>query len=402
MSGNRTVLLVDDDTNVLNAAARVLRKVVDVATVNSPQLALEKIKTSGPFAVVVSDQNMPGMDGIKLLGLISKKAPSTTRIMLTGDNDQKTAVKAVNDGRIFRFIGKPCDSESLQKVIEEGIAHHQTLVAERELLEHTLSGSVKMLVDIIALSRPHAHVRASVIQRWARKISRALGTKPSLEQGVSAMLCTLGYLTLPDRLAERYFVGDALSPEEMRQVNEAASQARDLVLNIPRMEGIAEAIYYCRKGFDGSGFPNDEIEGESLPEASRVLCALIDLAEIATGDQPNFEACITELEQNAPRYDPRILGAMRQVLGGDQVFAGTVDVERKKVPAARLLSGDTLATDVRDGEGRLLLAAGSHLSPITIKRLRAVSVMNSPDVHFDVWRQSVPASASAAADEPVS
>lgn len=395
MIENRKVLLVDDEVHVLQAAHRVLRKAVDVTTADSPQKALELLKTSGPFAVVVSDQSMPGMDGIKLLGLIAKKAPSTTRIMLTGNNDQQTAVNAVNDGRIFRFVGKPCNSDILLKVIEDGITHHQALAAERELLEQTLSGSVKMLVDIVAISRPRAYVRASLIQRWVRKVAKIRDSKPSLELGISAMLCTLGYLTLPDALADRYLSGDALSPDEKRQVNAAAAQARDLVSNIPRMNGIAEAIYYCRKGYDGSGFPDDDTEGENLPEASRLLCALIDLAEIAIGEQPDFEVCMAELERNAPRYDPQILEGMRQALGGDQVFAGTQDAVRKKVPAAQLFAGDTLASDIRDGEGRLLLAAGSQLSQITIKRLHAVHELNSPDTVIDVWRPAKSALASA-------
>ncbi|MEP5054259.1 MAG: HD domain-containing phosphohydrolase, partial [Qipengyuania citrea] len=289
MSENRKVLLVDDEVHVLHAASRVLRKFVDVTTADGPQEALKQIQTNGPFAVVVSDQNMPGVDGIKLLGIIARKAPSTTRVMLTGNNDQQTAVSAVNDGRIFRFVTKPCDSEDLKKVIEAGIDHHQAMVAERELLEQTLSGSIKMLVEIVAMSRPHAHLRASLIQRWARMVNKALGSKPSLEQGISAMLCTLGYLTLPDSLADRYLNGDSLTPEEKRVVNEAAAQARDLVLNIPRMEGIADAIYYCRKGYDGSGFPADDVAGENLPEAARILCALIDLAEVAAGPAPSFE-----------------------------------------------------------------------------------------------------------------
>jgi response regulator RpfG family c-di-GMP phosphodiesterase len=327
----------------------------------------KKIKAEGPFAVVVSDQNMPGVDGIKLLGHISKKAPSTTRIMLTGNNDQKTAMNAVNDGRIFRFVTKPCDSERLSAVIEEGIAHHQTVVAERELLEQTLSGSVKMLVDIIAVSRPRAHLRASMIQRWARRVNKALDATPSLEQGISAMLCTLGYLTLPDSLADRYFGGADLSPAEKASVNEAAAMARDLVLNIPRMEGIAEAIYYCRKGYDGSGFPEDDRKGEDIPVAARVLCALIDLAEISVDETPSFVRCMEELEANAPRYDPNVLEVMRQVLGGDQHFAGSPNADEISVPILQLLAGDILAADIRDAEDRLLLAAGSLLSPITLK-----------------------------------
>ncbi|WP_299811654.1 HD domain-containing phosphohydrolase [uncultured Roseibium sp.] len=395
MTQNRKVLLVDDEIHVLAAAKRVLRRSVDVVTANGPQEALEKIKSVGPFAVVVSDQNMPGVDGIKLLGHISKKAPSTTRIMLTGNNDQKTAMNAVNDGRIFRFLTKPCDSDALTKVIEEGIAHHQTVTAERELLEQTLSGSVKMLVDVIAMSRPRAHLRATMIQRWARKVNKALEAKPSLEQGISAMLCTLGYLTLADDLAERYFCGSTLTPEEKNVVNESAAMARDLVLHIPRMEGIADAIYYCRKGFDGSGFPKDDIKGEDIPEAARVLCALIDLAEISTGESPSYLACMEELKQNAPRYDPRILEAMRKVLGGDQHFAGSPNAQRISVPVLQLQAGDLLASDIRDTDDRLLLATGSLLSEITLKRLRSMRTLVEADSSIDVWREGAPVS-----DEP--
>ncbi|WP_306149370.1 MULTISPECIES: HD domain-containing phosphohydrolase [unclassified Roseibium] len=387
MTQNRKVLLVDDEVHVLQAAKRVLRRTVEVTTANGPQEALEKIKAEGPFAVVVSDQNMPGVDGIKLLGHISKKAPSTTRIMLTGNNDQKTAMNAVNDGRIFRFVTKPCDSERLSAVIEEGIAHHQTVVAERELLEQTLSGSVKMLVDIIAVSRPRAHLRASIIQRWARKVNKALDATPSLEQGISAMLCTLGYLTLPDSLADRYFGGADLSPAEKASVNEAAAMARDLVLNIPRMEGIAEAIYYCRKGYDGSGFPEDDRKGEDIPVAARVLCALIDLAEISVDETPSFVRCMEELEANAPRYDPNVLEVMRQVLGGDQHFAGSPNADKISVPILQLLAGDILAADIRDAEDRLLLAAGSLLSPITLKRIRSNQTLMNANSSIEVWRE---------------
>ena len=245
------------------------------------------------------------------------------------------------------------------------------------------------------MTRPHAHLRASMIQRWARMVNRAMGTKPSLEKGISAMLCTLGYLTLPDRLADRYFSGVKLTPEDKRAVDEAAATARDLVLNIPRMEGIADAIYYCRKGFDGSGFPADELQGENLPEAARILCALIDLAEVSNQEQPSFETSMQELEHNAPRYDPRVLEAMRQVLGGDQHFAGGANSERFNVSLERLHEGDILASDIRDAEGRLLLASGSPLSSITLKRLRSNQSLSDADVTIQVWRQTT-SSAEAA------
>lgn len=386
MSENRKVLIVDDEAQVLSAVNRILRKSFEVTLANGPREALEHIQKSGPFAVVVSDQNMPEMDGIRLLSVIAGKSPATTRVMLTGDSDQKTAVKAVNDGRIFRFVAKPCGAEDLQSVIEAGMEKHQAVVAERELLQQTLSGSIKMLVDIVAVSRPLAHLRSTLIQRWSWKVSNRLVSRPPLEYSISAMLCTLGYLTLPDDLAERYFNGGGLSPEERRKVNEAASHAGEFVLNVPRMDGIADAIRYCRKGFDGTGFPDDQVRGESLPEAAKVLCPLIDLAEIISGPTPDFASAMAELERNAPRYDPRVLAAIREALADDQAFAQAEERPAIAVPVRHLEEGDVLASDIRTQNGKLLLAAGSSLSGVTIRRLQAMPSLDAPEVTLDVWR----------------
>jgi len=98
------VLFVDDDPNLLASCERNFRRKFQIETAEGGELALQKITERGPFAVVVSDRQMPRMDGIKFLSLVKERAPDTVRIMLTGNADLEGAVKVVNEGNIFRFL----------------------------------------------------------------------------------------------------------------------------------------------------------------------------------------------------------------------------------------------------------------------------------------------------------
>ena len=111
------ILLVDDERNILDGYRRSLRGEFLMDTAQSGQEALELIESKGPYAVVISDMRMPGMDGIELLRRVKSEAPETVRVMLTGNADMDTAVEAINEGSIFRFLNKPCDKERMAKTI---------------------------------------------------------------------------------------------------------------------------------------------------------------------------------------------------------------------------------------------------------------------------------------------
>src|SRR5258708_28798973 len=98
------ILFVDDEPNVVEAYQRSLRRDFQNAIATSGAQALEMIAAGGPYAVVVSDMRMPEMDGVQFLTKASELAPDTVRIMLTGNADQQTAIEAVNQGHIFRFL----------------------------------------------------------------------------------------------------------------------------------------------------------------------------------------------------------------------------------------------------------------------------------------------------------
>ena len=76
-----------------------------------------QLESKGSYAVVISDMRMPGMDGIELLKRVKKASPDTVRIMLTGNADVETAIEAINEGSIFRFLIKPCNKATMAKAI---------------------------------------------------------------------------------------------------------------------------------------------------------------------------------------------------------------------------------------------------------------------------------------------
>jgi len=121
------VLLVDDDAMILAGLKRKLRNQFRIETALSGEEALRKIEEDGPYAVIVSDYFMPGMNGIEFLCRAKETDPDSMRMMLTGSADMSTAIKAVNEGSIFQFHPKPCPADTLSKAIQSGIdAYHKT------------------------------------------------------------------------------------------------------------------------------------------------------------------------------------------------------------------------------------------------------------------------------------
>ena len=107
------ILFVDDEPILLQGYERLLRKEFQITTAVGGSAALSMIPHLGPFAVVLSDMKMPGMDGIEFLRKVKTLAPDSVRIMLTGASELQTAIDAVNEGCIFRFLSKPSNKEIL-------------------------------------------------------------------------------------------------------------------------------------------------------------------------------------------------------------------------------------------------------------------------------------------------
>ncbi len=140
-----TVLLVDDDMDVTRTLALSLRREpIRVLTSNHARAALAMLE-SDEIDVVVSDENMPEMNGSELLARIRVDHPDVVRVLLTGGNDMRSAASAVNDGGVFRFLLKPCKPSLLLSTLNEAIAFRNSLPIDKARLGRELDEALAQL-----------------------------------------------------------------------------------------------------------------------------------------------------------------------------------------------------------------------------------------------------------------
>jgi len=356
------VLFVDDDPNVLQAFQRQFRKQFHVEAASGGAEGLETIASRGPFAVVVSDMRMPGMDGIQFLSAVRQRASESVRIMLTGNADQQTAVEAVNEGQIFRFLTKPCPPDALAKTLAAGVRQYQLVTAEKQLLGKTLRGSVKVLTDVLSLINPTAFGRASRVRRLVQRLCKQLNVDQPWECEIAAMLSQIGCVTVPPDTLDKMYHGRPLTPKESTMVESHPSIGRDLVANIPRLEPVAQIIAYQQKGFDGSGLPSDSPVGKELPLGARILKVALDYDALTWSGLGDVDA-IVELRKRAGRYDPRVLAAVEAVAEFDESF------EMREVRMNALTTQMRLTEDITTINGTLLVSKGQEVTTSMRQRL---------------------------------
>lgn len=116
-----SVLLVDDDVMILEMFRRLLRREAFEVEVASRAVDAFHILQSRRIAVVVSDENMPGMSGTELLARIQLEYPETIRMMLTGQGSLDVAMRAINEGQVYRFLLKPVRASELGAAIRDAL-----------------------------------------------------------------------------------------------------------------------------------------------------------------------------------------------------------------------------------------------------------------------------------------
>ena len=355
MSSHDKILCVDDEQHILASYRRQLRKDFDLDTASSGAEGLEAIQTNGPFAVIVSDMQMPGMNGAQFLSEARKIAPNSVRMMLTGIADQATAAEAVNEGNVFRFLTKPCPSESLIKALVAGIEQYKLITAEKELLEKTLLGSIKVLSDVLSLVNPTAFGRASRVLRLTRELARKLKVSKSWQLKIAAMLSQVGCVTVPEQTLSKVYKDADLEPAELQMFAAHPQIGSDLIAKIPRLETVSEMIAYQEKRFDGTGHPQDSRTGEQIPQGARILKVALDLDTLESKGMTRPFA-IVELRSRTGWYDSAVLTALEAVIQREEQFLV------REVALADLDGRMILAADVKSTDGVLLVSKGQEVT----------------------------------------
>lgn len=348
---NRSVLLVDDEPNLLKGFQRHLRKKYDLSLAVGAAEAVKLFKAKGPFAVVVSDMQMPDVNGVELLAHLSAIDAQTTRIMLTGNADQRTAADAVNNGKIFRFLNKPCPPEDLCIALEAGIEQYRLVTAEAELLSKTVSGSVRMLSEVLSLAMPDAFGAAIETKRLARKLAEKLGVSPLWQIDMAAMLLRIGCVSLPESVLKDYLAGRPLNSEERRLVEEHPTIGHRLVSAIPKLESVADLILQHRKPL---------AEGPSL--AAKVLRVADDFQTLRRKSPSRSPI---ETMQESGEHDPTVVSALESLLASESRV--------REATVAQLQEGMVLESHIVNDRGDILIAKGSEIHCAMLEKLKLFS-----------------------------
>ena len=298
------ILLVDDDSNVLDGYRRSLSREFLLETASGSDQALSFIEKTGPYAVIISDMRMPGMNGIQLLSAVKTASPDTIRVILTGNADLETAIDAINEGSIFRFLIKPCDREVMAKTLTAALMQYRLVTAEKELLEQTLSGCVQVLTEVLSLVNPAAFGRAERARRYIRHVVKAMKLGNPWQYEVAAMLSQLGCVTLAPETIEAVYKGEALTPNEEAQYSAHPSVAYGLLSKIPRLEPIAWMIEHQNGSISEGGPEKADIRRGA--EILRLILAYED--SIHKGSSRN--ETVHRLARLNPKFSPEFFNAL--------------------------------------------------------------------------------------------
>ncbi|MDB5814073.1 MAG: response regulator receiver modulated metal dependent phosphohydrolase [Rhodocyclales bacterium] len=412
------VMLVDDETNVLNALRRLLRPVgYTVLTANGGAEALSLLAAQ-EVDLLVSDMRMPEMDGAQLLAQARQRWPDTQRVLLTGYADVTSAVSAINEGGIFRYVSKPWDEHEFLSIIHQALswrglqreklrlealtfkqneelkslnASLEAKVAERtadlqianqeltlanEKLQKTFFNTVQVMSSLIELRAPQLAGHSRRVADVARRIAEKMGLNSAAihEVLMAGLLHDIGKIGYGDQLLATpmaKMTAEGLSQARKHPLNGAAA-----LMSLPDMRGVAAVIRSHHERWDGTGFP-DGLKGEAIPLGARILALANDYDAVQIGTlsvkkHNSDEAKQYVIEGRSFRYDPAVCDAFSELIGR----ARAKPVAEIRVNGAQAKPGMVLTRDLFSHEGVLLLAVEHVLDNVLIKQVREYEETN--------------------------
>lgn len=415
------VLLVDDEEFILNSLRRLLRsQPYDLFFAESGEKALE-LMAHQPIDLVMTDARMPNMDGATLLAEIHQRYPGTTRILLTGYADLDTIVKAINEGKIHRYISKPWNDEELQLTLRQAL-EHQHSERERQRLERLTHEQNDALQALNATLEKRVVARMSELQQTAdmldlaydelkhsyatstelfsllvnqrlpkskqtnRQIidlirtyckSHPMDEASSRDLAMAAALYNIGKLSWSDSMMGA--PADLLHHTDRERYRGYPKQSESLLMTLEPMQDAAQLILHHQERWDGTGFP-DHLKGEAIPFGSRLLKLAVDFIELQRGlileRQMNSDEALVFIRKYAGRlYDPGLVEDFVQVCAEYLSDVTLGDPAVKVVGTRELLGGMVLARNLNADNGMLLLNAGKVLSTALVEKLIAFEAM---------------------------
>jgi len=309
------ILFVDDDPAMIRTFQRLFAPPdfhVDGATDGAAALPLLEL---GDYDVLVADYQMPIMNGAELLAHARSRWPHTVRVLVTGVNDFRTAVDAVNRGEVFRILRKPWDEaelrfsirlalelrqlhrdrEALQQMLAEktfALQHaHARLSELNQGLELAVHRRTTNLLDALSAALDmrdnETELHSRRVAAFARRLAEELGLDDAerrvVEQG--ALLHDVGKIGVPDSVLLK---PGPLDEQEWTLTRRHPGIGYDLLRGADFLEGARQIIVQHQERFDGSGYPLG-LKGDGICIGARIF-AVVDTYDAITSNRPYRKA----------------------------------------------------------------------------------------------------------------
>lgn len=327
------ILFVDDETANLRLLERLFRNSYEVITAASGQEALELLSVHD-FALIISDQRMPGMTGIDFLKRAAEMRPQTVRIMLTGYTDASALVEAINSGVVYKYVTKPWVNEDLQQTVKRALQHYETTKAQRQLqlqnerlqarLKATRDSFIEVVADMLDLKDPQSREHAQRVSRYATAIGERLNLdRPEMEQlSLTAFLHEAALFRIP---AEIMLKNGPLTPDEQRVVEANLEPGLKMLAGVPDLAEIAEILRFQYEHYNGTGQPNG-FAREQIPLHARII-AVADAYDAMTEPRlirpglSHDDAVAALYSEAGKKFDPDVVNAFCGVRPINQIPA---------------------------------------------------------------------------------
>ena len=388
------VLFVDDDVASHLLFKQFLKKLPEVACANNGEEGLQILKERDDFSVVISDYDMPVMNGIEFLSKARDMRPQMVRILLSGKADLQVAVEAVNECDVFRLLTKPCSAKILKIALRDAFEHYRVITAEKELMDKTVKSVIQLVSDVASLLKPERYTRTARILPLVKALCRKFSEADSWSTEVAAVLSVVGFIFLPDSIMQKVEEGEELSGSDYKTYLLHARYSSRLISRIPRFENVATILSLQEAEYQKD---QDDVGGidVEVPLGSRILKVVSDYDRLSLGGRPKGEV-ISMLKRRSSRYDPAVLNSLIEILGDEATYY------IREVYPLGLEKGMIIAQDVfGDIKGQRIkfLAKGQKLSDGMIDYIHKNSENIMDITQKIVIRENLTAEKTAAVDD---
>jgi len=401
--GKASLLIVDDEPDILDALREQLTwEGYEVVAAPGGREALAVLQSRG-FDVIISDQRMPGMCGLELMGHAQKLHPTASRVLLTGVLSLDTLVGAINQGEIFRFIAKPWMRAELLATVENAVQRHQLLDTNEQLSRGTeklnrqlvhanaqlqiqvneLTAQKEQLDDahdalsanfehslglcyrIINTFDPLLGKQTKAVVDLCRQMAHMDDFAPEEKHVLtaSAWLHDIGLIGLDRGLVHRFFhKPQEITANDRALIREHPIYGQALAAFVDRLSAVGVTIRAHHERYDGAGYP-DGLAGAGIPWTAR--CLAVAVAFVQPG-VPRGSALQSILDQSGKAFDPE---AVRVFLKTTQ--RPEVPRQVREISLAELRPGMLIARGIYVPSGMLLIAEGQQLTDAEIFKLRS-------------------------------